>query len=294
MKRKTFHPEKFSFILSGIVFLFLCFKLLVPVGAFEINKIKIQINKPLESELKIVQISDLHLGSWLNKNRIQKMVDEVNNLEPDLIFITGDFVNYNSKETEPFGPILKKLKSKLGVFAILGNHDYGEYIKWEDENQKYNDFQELKHFIKSTGCTLLLNENIKIINNRDTVYIAGTENWGIKKRYPKKADLKKTLKNVNFEKPVLLLSHDPEFWRHFIKDNNNKTDITFSGHTHGGQVGNKNINQKIAKFLNIYLAGLYNDNNHQYLYVNSGIGFLGLPFRIGISPEITEFVVNKM
>ncbi|MFW5793176.1 MAG: metallophosphoesterase [Bacteroidota bacterium] len=283
----------FSFSFSALLFFFMVYKTIFPVMDFNITKHEITINKDLHTPLKIVHISDLHLGSWLNINKINQLTYKINELNPDLIFVSGDLVNFSSAEISRFDTILRKLKSKHGVYSVLGNHDYGNYIKWNDFETKETNLNSLVEFKKETGWHLLMNESLKIINETDTIFIVGVENWGNKKRFPQKGDIELALKTVNNSKPVFLLSHDPSHWEYIISKENPEIDITFSGHSHAGQIGSDRLNFGIAKLVTEYWGGLYENGNSQFLSVNKGIGFIGLPFRIGIRPEITEITVSS-
>lgn len=292
-KKVSFLYLRLSFIVPAILFFFLMYKTIFPVMDFNINKQEITINKELHTAIRVAHISDLHLGSWLNVEKIDRLTTTVNKLKPDLIFVTGDLVNFSSKETSRFDTILNKLDSKHGVYSVLGNHDYGNYIRWSNLKDEQKNLQSLIDFKDDIGWNLLLNESVKIINETDTFYIAGVENWGSKKRFPKKGDLDKALKYVDNKKPILLLSHDPSHWEHSISKDYPQIDITFSGHSHAGQIGSDRLDFGVAKLVTAFWGGTYKNNNDQYLIVNKGIGFIGIPFRIGIRPEITEITIQS-
>ena len=274
----------FSTFLYGIFF-----------GRFNFKKHYVKINIPrlsnLNKPIKIIQISDLHLGSFHSKKHMLEAVKIINSENPDLIFFTGDLVNTYSTEANSFIPILKKLKSKYGMFSVLGNHDYGEYGGFdkntEDGLLKWNDnFIKMKKIHKEIGFKLLLNEHEKIkINNRQ-INIVGVENWG-KGRFSKYGDIDKACEGINNNYLSILLSHDPTHWD-VVKNSRHIIDLQMSGHTHGMQFGIEipGFRWSPAKWRYKNWAGLYKNKN-SYLYVNRGLGHLGYPGRVGIMPEIT-------
>ena len=242
------------------------------------------------NNLNIIHISDLHLGSWLSKHSIIKMVKIINELEPDLIFITGDIVNFHSGEVERFDSILSLLDPAIGTFSVLGNHDYGNYVYWDNESQKEDNLEKLVASQESYGWEVLRNESIAIEKNGKKLIIAGVENWGAESRFPKKGCIEEAIKEIDTTNVILLLSHDPSYWENVIKDQYSFIDITFSGHTHGLQMGLTN-KQSAARLLFKYWGGLFKykvDNHELYLNINTGMGFLGYPGRVGVRPEITK------
>ncbi len=256
---------------------------------FKIHRIKIKFEILPENYngLRIVHISDLHLGSFNYRYHIlDRAINMINHLEPDFIFFTGDLVNNCSWELDNWELVLKQLSAKMGKYSVLGNHDYGDYKKWESEDMKLKNFKEIKHFYKKIDFKLLLND--AVINNKeeDQIAIVGVENWG-NPPFKQYGDLKKSLKKVSDIPFKILLSHDPSHWSKEILQ---KTDIalTLSGHTHGMQVGINLKNKKWSpiKYKYKHWAGLY-ENEQQYLYVNRGLGWLGFPGRLGMRPEIT-------
>lgn len=237
--------------------------------------------------LRIVQISDIHLGSFNYRYHIlERAVQKINHLNPDYIFITGDLVNNYSWEINGWERVFKKLSAKKGMFAVLGNHDYGDYSSWDSDAEKQANFEVIKQFYKAIDCKLLLNDAVQINENKEKIAIIGVENWG-KPPFKKYGDLEKALKPVSDIPFKILLSHDPTHWTEEVI---NKTDIalTLSGHTHGMQAAfqYKNLQWSPIKFKYRHWAGLYK-KMEQYLYVNRGLGWLGFPGRIGMRPEIT-------
>jgi len=242
--------------------------------------------------VKIVQISDLHLGSWTNKPALMEAVEQINAEKPDFIFFTGDLVNFLTREAYRYKWILKQLKSRFGVFAVLGNHDYGDYVKWETLAEKEQNLRDLEKLYDEMGWYLLRNENKLAKVNNIPVAIIGVENWSAYNRFPKYGDLNKALMGSEPALFRILLSHDPTHWDSIVSQNHPNIDITLSGHTHGFQFGVelKNFRWSPAQYMYKRWAGLYSNpatDNPQYLYVNRGLGMIGYPGRIGILPEIT-------
>lgn len=240
--------------------------------------------------LKIVQISDFHLGTWVSKKPLIEAVNYINELEADLVFFTGDLVNSMTEEAFPFTEELAKVKSKYGIYASLGNHDYGHYHNWANKEEENKNWTDLMDLYKNIGWKLLRNENELLEINGQRVHIVGVENWSLNSRFPRLGDLDKATSGIESSHLNLLLSHDPTHWEQIAKKHPVPMDITFSGHTHGFQFG---IESKIfrwspAQYIYKHWAGLYqDDSSEKYLNVNRGIGAIGFPGRVGIKPEIT-------
>lgn len=240
---------------------------------------------------RIVQISDLHTGSWDHREAIQRGVDLIQSLNPDLIFFTGDLVNTRAAELEPWMDILAQIRAPLGVFSILGNHDYGDYTQWPDQQSKADNFENLVAAHKALGWNLLRNEWCSIRNDAgDFIHLVGSENWGKRSGFGKQyGDLKKAMMGIPQGGPVILLTHDPS---HFDKEVLGKypgIDLTLCGHTHGMQMGIEvpgYIRWSPASWVYPHWAGHYTMGEQQ-LYVNRGFGFVGFRGRLGIYPEIT-------
>ena len=259
---------------------------------FQLKSIKIKLTNLPESfkGLKILQISDLHLGSFVSGRPIQTAIDIINEQKADIIFFTGDLVNNLAAEAEEFLDLLKKIKAPLGVFSILGNHDYGHYMKWDSEDDRLRNLDRLKDIHKEAGWNLLLNESHILEKSGDKLAIVGVENWSALMRFPKYGDLNKAMAGTEDVPLKLLLSHDPSHWDGEVTRNFRDIDITFSGHTHGMQFGVEIPGFKWSPVQYFYKqwAGLYREGD-QYLYVNRGLGFIGYMGRVGILPEITLF-----
>jgi len=268
---------------------------------YKVLKRKLKIaNLPKQFEgLKIVQISDLHVGSFFSIKPLEEAIEIINQQKADLIFFTGDLVNEVSEEAVPFVPVLKKMKANLGVYSILGNHDYGDYFYDKNspdviEKKKHNK-DLMKSIHEQSGFNLLLDESVQLERGGDEISIVGVENWGAKARFPKYGKLHKAVKGTEKSKVKLLLSHDPSHWDAQVRTEYQDIDVTFSGHTHGMQFGIEIpgfIKWSPVKYLYKQWAGLYEEGN-QKLYVNRGLGFIGYPGRVGISPEVSVFELTK-
>lgn len=240
--------------------------------------------------LKIVQISDFHLGNWGFIKPMEEAIETIMSLKPDLIVFTGDLVTFSTREAFRFEQQLKKLKAPMGIYATLGNHDYGLYVTWPDQKAKEKNMTDLYAFYKRIGWTLLNNENVIFEKENGKLALAGVENWGANKRFPRYGKIDEALKGTEDIPVKILLSHDPSHWDRVIVPGNYPVNLTLSGHTHGFQFGieSKNIKWSPAQYVYKHWAGLYkNPLSNRYLYVNRGIGSIGYPGRIGIMPEIT-------
>ena len=266
------------------------------VGRFNFKKHIVDLslnNFPKGSKpLKIVQISDLHLGSFQRKDKLLEAVELINEEKPDLIFFTGDLVNNHAKEAEPFVDTLKQLKSKYGKFAVLGNHDYADYIgldlNSEDGRSKWQrNFDEIKSHFANSDFKLLLNETEMLSLDGLEINVVGVENWG-DGRFSKYGDLEKAMLSAKEGILTFLLSHDPTHWTNKVIPFSKQVDLQLAGHTHGMQFGIEigGVKWSPSQWKYKFWAGLY-QNKEQYLYVNRGIGHLGYPGRVGIMPEIT-------
>lgn len=245
--------------------------------------------------LKIVQISDIHAGSFTRKNPVRKGVEKILSENPDLVFFTGDLVNNVAREIEPFIPVFSKIKAKYGVFSILGNHDYGDYARWSNPEMKRDNRKELEQAHEALGWQLLNNENEILEIKGAKVAVIGVENFAGNNRFSQYGDLVKAYSGAEDADIRLCLSHDPTHWTADILPNFPDIELTLSGHTHGGQFGfelGSWYKWSPVKYVYKHWAGLYKEAG-QYLYVNRGFGFLGYPGRVGILPEITVLELTK-
>lgn len=238
--------------------------------------------------LKVVQISDIHSGSLTNKEAVIKGVEKIMEEKPDLIVFTGDLVNNVADEMNGYMDVFDKLKAPMGVYSVLGNHDYGDYVKWDSKELKIANLERLKQIHAELGWRLLMNEQIVFEKDNDTIVLIGIENWSAKARFPKYGDLKKANKGAASHLFKILMSHDPSHWKAEVLNDHPDIDLMLAGHTHGMQFGVEIPGLKWSPVQYVYKewAGLYEKGN-QKLYVNRGFGFLGYPGRVGILPEIT-------
>ena len=243
---------------------------------------------------KITQISDIHSGSFDNKEKITYGIDLINKQASDVILFTGDLVNNRADEMIPWIDTFKKLKAKDGKFSILGNHDYGDYIEWESDAAKVKNMEMLEDVHKQLGFDLLLNEHRYLEKDGKKIALIGVENWGAG-GFKKAGDLQKASANITKEDFKILLSHDPSHWEQKVKNNNTHYHLTLSGHTHGMQFGIEIpgwIKWSPVKWRYSYWAGIYEEAG-RFLNVNRGFGFLAYPGRVGIWPEITVITLKK-
>jgi len=278
-------------ILSGVVFGSMVYGQIQGKYDFKVFREKLRFPK-LPTGLrgmKIVQLSDMHLGSFLDNSfeEVKGAIAKVNELEPDYIFFTGDMVNNFAYETDAWIEIIGGLKAKKGKYSILGNHDYGDYVPWETEEEKSKNLEDLYLAHQRMGFTLLRNENIVIQHKESSFNLIGVENWG--QGFHQYGDLDKAMAGINSEDFNILLSHDPTHWEKKVMDTA-PIELTLSGHTHGMQLGveipSLGIKISPARLRYKRWAGLY-ENEGRFLYVNRGFGYLGFPGRVGIKPEIT-------
>lgn len=267
---------------------------------YDFNIVKKQLRyKRLPAEFdgfKIVQISDLHLGSWDSLKPLEEAVRHINNLKADLVLFTGDLVNFSTREALRFAPVLKEIKAPYGVFCTLGNHDYGDYVSWPSKAAKQKNMNQLFMLYKDIGWKLMNNRHTLLEKDGSRIALIGVENWGAHARFPKRGDIKKATEGLSEDMFKLLMSHDPTHWDQVIVPEKYDIDLTLSGHTHGFQFGieTKGFKWSPAQYLYKEWAGLYTDTDTpRQIYVNRGLGSIGYPGRIGILPEITLFQLKK-
>ncbi len=239
----------------------------------------------------ITQISDLHIGSFDDKEEVLRAVNMINAEKSDLILFTGDLVNNTADEMTPWMNVINKLTAPMGKYSILGNHDYGDYAEWPSTEAKKANMEQLFKIHDELGFKLLRNENTRIEKNNSYIELLGMENWGA--GFAKYGDFKKTLLGTQKDSFKILMSHDPSHWEKEVMQHSEQIDITLAGHTHGMQFGLEIPGIKISPIQLKYKrwAGLYEENN-RFLYVNRGLGFIGFPGRVGIWPEITVITLK--
>lgn len=262
---------------------------------FKVNEIKLAFdNLPKAFEgFRIVHISDIHSGSFDDKEAVIEGIDLINAQEGDVILFTGDLVNNDSMEVLPYLEDFKQLTAPHGVFSVLGNHDYGDYKKWDSAEAKQENMNLLYEYQKKMGFQLLNNESVLLEKDGETLGLYGVENWG-NPPFPQRGDVDLALQGNEHQDFKILLSHDPTHWDKIVVDHQVHFDLTLSGHTHGMQFGVEIPGFKWSPIEYIYpqWAGLYKKNKQQ-LYVNRGFGFLGFPGRVGIWPEITVIELTQ-
>lgn len=240
----------------------------------------------------ITQISDIHSGSFDNKDAVQRGIDLANAQKSDLFVFTGDLVNNAAWEIEPYLDMFSQLKAPYGQFSILGNHDYGDYIHWDSDAEKEANLEKLKAHHRTLGYRLLLDENVVIEKGGQKISLIGVQNWG--RGFVQKGDLNKAMVGVDKEVFKILLSHDPTHWEEKVRYYPEKIHLTLSGHTHGAQFGVETAGVRWSPVEYVYLdwAGWMEQYGRQ-LYVNRGFGFLAFSGRLGIWPEITVLTLKK-
>lgn len=282
-------------IMAGVPFLSIAYGIKWGRFNFTVRKHSLSFSNLPETfdGLRIVQISDFHIGSFLNTpHKVAEAVEIINHQNADLLLFTGDFVNNVSEEMNKFISILNQLTSKMGKYSILGNHDYGDYLPWDSAEAKRKNLQRLVDTQEKLGFKMLLNSSQRIAIDGAGIELIGVENWGLPP-FPQYGDLNKALSSVNPASFKILMSHDPSHWDAQVL-NRTDIDLTLSGHTHGAQFGIEipgwrwsPVNIRYKRW-----GGIYREGN-RLLNVNTGIGFIGFPGRVGMPPEITVIELRR-
>lgn len=304
VSRKKFISQ-ISAGIGGLTFTGLSYGIVKGAHDYKIHRTKVSMRDLPNAfkGLKIGHLSDIHSGSFWDKRAVAKGIEKLMNEKPDVIFFTGDLVNSLAEEmNEDYIAIFSQLKAPMGVYSILGNHDYGDYHNWPDATefrkkperdkshmtpmQKAN-LEKLIGIHKQMGWDILLNENRLLERGGEKIALIGVENYGAKGNFPKYGFLDQAIKGVEAVPVKILLSHDPSHWEKEVTQTYKDIQLTLSGHTHGAQFGIESawIKWSPVKYMYKQWAGLYNQGE-QYLYVNRGFGYLGYPGRLGIRPEI--------
>jgi len=246
--------------------------------------------------IRIVQISDIHSGSFTSKESVMEAIHIINGLSPDFVCFTGDLVNNQASEMDEYKEVFRQIKARYGVFSVLGNHDYGDYVRWPDAQSKRENLQKLISIHKEMGWDILLNEHRLIEWQGQQIAFIGVENYSALPQFPKYGDLQKAYFGCESADLKILLSHDPTHWDSQVINQYKDIDLTLSGHTHGFQFGVEIpgiFRWSPSQYVYKQWAGLYS-NKRQHLYVNRGLGFLGYPGRVGILPEITLIEIQGL
>ena len=258
---------------------------------YDVKRIKLPFdNLPASFKgLKIVHISDIHSGSFSDKNAVIRGIQKILDEQPDLILFTGDLVNDQATEMEEYLDVFSRLKAPMGVYSIFGNHDYGDYVSWPINGvSKQQNLLNLAKVHENMGWRLLMNEHVVLEKNGEQIALLGIENWSNKARFPKHGKMDLAYAGAEKYPFKILMSHDPSHWEGQVRSQYPDIDLTLSGHTHGMQFGVEIPGFKWSPVQYVYnqWAGLY-EKGKQKLYVNRGFGFIGYPGRVGILPEIT-------
>jgi len=298
--KETFFPERRKFLslvglgMGGVLSALFIDGITFGKYRHTVRRVKVKFaNLPKSFKgYKIIQISDVHSGSFSDPDKLKHAVDLINEQKPDLVLFTGDMVNNVADEFKPFIPLFSKIKAKDGKFAVLGNHDYGDYVSWTSPDAKKKNLDTLIDYEKQAGFDMLRNENRVIEKNGEKLYILGVENWGLKP-FPQFGKIDDALKGVPESATKILMSHDPTHFDYVVKKHPADIHLTLSGHTHGMQFGLdlKNVKWSPVQYRYPKWADLY-ESEGKFLYVNRGFGVLGYPGRVGVLPEITLFELS--
>lgn len=244
----------------------------------------------------ITQLSDIHVGSFDNQEKLEYAVDLVNQQKSDLLLFTGDLVNSLASEMTPWSDVFNKLDAHpFGNYSVLGNHDYGDYIDWKSEQDREQNFKAICELSPAIGFTLLRNENVRLQKGDDSLVIVGVENWGERAHFMKYGDLDRATVGVNESDFKVLLSHDPSHWEAQVLEHPKNFHLTLSGHTHGSQFGIEIpgfIKWSPIQYVYKQWAGLY-EKMGKMIHVNRGFGYHAYQGRTGIWPEITVLELRK-
>ncbi|MBC7450946.1 MAG: metallophosphoesterase, partial [Cytophagales bacterium] len=238
---KTISRSKFllkmGLAISAIPFVGMTYGIIVGAHDYTVRKRKLVLkNLPNAwNGLKIVQLSDIHSGSFYNKAAVERGIELVMKQKPDIIFFTGDLVNNVATEMNDYLDMFAKLHAPLGVYSTLGNHDYGDYATWETPQAKQDNLNQLIGIHKKMGWDILMNEHRILKKEGAEIAIIGIENWGAKGNFPKYGKMKEAYPGTEHVPVKLLLSHDPSHWDAEVLKKYKDIDIMFAGHTHGMQ-----------------------------------------------------------
>ncbi len=293
-KQRIKWVSKTGIILGVVSFCLMWWGALVNRFNIDVNEVEVPISSlptPFDG-YRVAQISDLHVGTFgIDTTFLAEVVEKINSLDVDAVMFTGDIVNRNSAELQPFVSTLSRINARDGVFSVLGNHDYGDYSDWESPEAKEKNLKLMHKLQKQMNWTLLLNETKQVYRGNDSIFIIGVENLG-DPPFKNYGSLSNAYTTINDSTIKILLSHNPAHWERDIKDKkDNNIALTLSGHTHAMQMSIGSFSPAALRYK--YWGGLYVDDSNHYLNVNVGIGEVALPMRIGATPEITVLTLRK-
>lgn len=292
---RSIYVSETAVALAGIFFLIILFGLTRGRHFYKVKRETLYFPDLPEAfdGFTITQLSDIHSGSFSDPKGVQKGLDITSAQNSDLLLFTGDLVNHSASEMDPWIPGFAKLSAPYGKYSVLGNHDYGDYIRWESKSAKEANLDRLKEIHSEIGFKLLLNEAVTIQKQGQSIALIGVENWG-KGGFHQYGDLKRAAADVPDDSFKILMSHDPSHWDEVTIDHHQHIHLTLAGHTHGMQFGIELFGLKWSPIKYVYKqwAGLYSQAG-KYLYVNRGFGYHGMKGRIGIWPEITVLTLKR-
>jgi hypothetical protein len=287
--------SKVDLALAGFVFLSLLYGMTGGRHRYKVHRVTLKFPDLPDTfdGFTITQLSDIHAGSFTSRKGVENGIALVNKQNSDLLLFTGDLVNSKASEMEPWKDSFAKLRAPFGKYSVLGNHDYGDYTHWDNDEAKAANLVSLKNTHKEIGFKLLLNESVQIRKDGQQIALIGVENWG-KGGFHKYGSLAKATVNVPDTEFKILMSHDPSHWEAKTLEHEKHINLALAGHTHGMQFGIElfGFQWSPVKYVYPQWAGLYKKNG-KYLYVNRGFGFLGFKGRLGIWPEITVITLKK-
>lgn len=294
MSRSEF-VSKMALVGAGIPLGGFAFGILSGAHDYRLRRVRVPVrNLPSAWHgLTIGQVSDIHSGSFWNKTAVSGGVELLMSAKPDLICFTGDLVNNQTDEVRDYIPVFSRMRAPLGVYAVTGNHDYGDYRSWPTKESKDRNFRDLLTAHRELGFRLLMNEQEQVRIGQDRLSIVGVENWGAG-RFAKYGQLDRAMSGVPEGAVPILLSHDPSHWDAQVRPGFPHIPLVLSGHTHGFQFGVEigGLRWSPSQYIYKQWAGLYTEGD-QHLYVNRGFGYLGYPGRVGMPPEITVLELVK-
>ncbi|RYY35701.1 MAG: metallophosphoesterase [Sphingobacteriaceae bacterium] len=293
--QRNFYVSETVLTVAGVLFLVIMFGLTRGKHFYKVKRETLYFPDLPEAfdGFTITQLSDIHSGSFADAKGVQKGIDLANAQNSDLLLFTGDLVNNMASEMEPWIDAFANLKAPYGKYSVLGNHDYGDYMRWESDTAKAANLVRLKQVHAEIGFKLLLNQTVNISKQGQNIALIGVENWG-KGGFHKYGDLQKATANVPNNAFKVLMSHDPSHWDEVTVGHYQHVHLTLAGHTHGMQFGVELFGFKWSPIKYVYKqwAGLYAQGG-KYLYVNRGFGYHGLRGRVGIWPEITVLTLKR-